>query len=330
MVTIHSQFYKPDTNEQQTNQIVDVTQWSLGDLSPYAEGTRDKFLIYAPNQTAYPFLLPGHKYLLKKTYVEKSGTILFEQFWNEIIAYKLGRTLNIRVPPAFIACYKSDDIPLFYGCLIEWFYDYEGEEKDTSLRGGDIITRYIENYDEKKGEQHNFQTVTQIFEDEKVENWIEDWAEILLFDAIIGNTDRHHDNWQIIEYKAKEKKRCSPAFDNGTSLSYRIRNEHIDIRPQQLEKRVRHGYHHMRWQQGDLKQAHHFELLQNIISRFPEARGVYQRILNNILQPAYDDIMSLTKFALEDPRYQLSEKRAEFIIEQIKFRINYAKKVLDL
>ncbi len=328
MVTTHSQFYKSGESEQQTNQIVDVTQWSIGDLSPYAEGTRDKFLTYSPNQADYPFLLPHHKYLLKKTYVEKSGTILFEQFWNEIIAYKLGRALNVKVPPAFIACYRHNDTPLFYGCLIEWFYDYEGQ--DVSLRGGDIITRYIENYDEKKGKQHNFQTIIQIFEDEKVENWLEGWAEILLFDAIIGNTDRHHDNWQIVAYKKEKKKRCSPAFDNGTSLSYRIRNEHIDISPHQLKKRVRNGYHHMRWKQDDPKEAHHFELLQKIASQFPEAQYVYHRILNNILQPAFDDIMLLTEFTLEDARYQLSEKRAEFIIEQIKFRVNYAREVLNL
>ena len=57
----------------------------------------------------YPFLIKGHRYLYKKTFDRKGKdgnppTIFYEQFWIEIIAYKLGRFLGIEVPPTFLAC----------------------------------------------------------------------------------------------------------------------------------------------------------------------------------------------------------------------------------
>ena len=47
--------------------------------------------------------------------------------------------------------------------------------------------------------------------------------ELLAFDALIGGTDRHYNNWGILE-KADtgEFIRLSPAFDNGISLLWKI------------------------------------------------------------------------------------------------------------
>jgi hypothetical protein len=54
------------------------------------------------------------------------------------------------------------------------------------------------------------------------------WAKALTFDALIGNTDRHQDNWGIIITRQTEapnkikKMRISPVFDNGTSMGHEI------------------------------------------------------------------------------------------------------------
>jgi hypothetical protein len=266
--------------------------------------------------------------LLKRTYAESSGTILYEQFWNEIIAYKLGRALNIPVPPAFVAYYQRAGFEPFYGCLIEWFYDYG--TNDESLRGGHIITRYIEGYDTKKGEKHNFQSLEQIFAAEQVENWLHDLTKILLLDAIIGNTDRHQDNWQIINYSLEHKRLLSPAFDNGTSLGFKIRNEHLDGWLNKLPKMAKNGYHHMKWQIDDAAQANHFELLQLLIAKHPASKAIMAEVLAHDIAPAFEEIAALTKFDLLDARYALTSQRADFIIKFLDFRYNYAKKLLYL
>lgn len=327
MFTTQSQFHKPAATEQTHAQIVDVSNWSIGDLTPYSEGARDKALLESPRAASWPFIIPNHKYLLKRTYAESTGTILYEQFWNEIIAYKLGRALGVAVPPAFVAHYQRAGEP-FYGSLIEWFYDYG--TNDESLRGGHIITRYIQGYDTKKGERHNFQTLEQIFTTEQVENWLHDLTKILLFDAIIGNTDRHQDNWQIINYSLEQKRLLSPAFDNGTSMGYKIRNDHLDGWLNKLPKMAKNGYHHMKWQIDDAAQANHFELLQLLIAKHSESKAVMLEVLAHDIAPAFEQIAALTKFDLQDARYKLSHKRADFIIKFLQFRYNHAKELLDI
>jgi len=300
--------------------VVDVSDWFIGDLQPYSEGARDKALLYKPSVPPFDFLLPNHRYLLKKTYQEKSGTILYEQYWNEIIAYHLGRLLNIAVPPAFVA-HNGD----YYGVLIEWFYGYQGE--DLSRRGGEVIVNYIDNYDTTKGGKHNWQAIETIFETEKVENWLHEWVQILCFDAIIGNTDRHQDNWQIVDYLASGKRSLSPAFDNGTSLGYNIRADHIPNWLNKLPKMVKNGYHHMKWQESDEKQANHFELLEKIVGKHPNVLDIVKEIAALDISPLQKQIVQLTEFELKDPAYQLSNVRADFIWQLLSFRMNHLKEL---
>ncbi len=340
MFTSKSQFYNNSETEQKPNQVVDVSDWSIGDLSPYREGTRDKSLVVSPVaiNSNYPFILPEHSYLLKKSYrVEKTGNILHYQFWNEIIAYKLGRALGVKVPPAFVARYNKAGNESFYGSLIEWFYNYDDGVKDNVKRGSEIIIWYIAGYDVEKGEAHNLQTVMKIFEDEQVQDWLKDLTEMLTLDAIIGNTDRHQDNWQIIDYALAQKRLLSPAFDNGTSLCYNIREEQVDKWlgndwKNKQASQIKNGYHHMKWQLYDNKPANHkpdnhFTLLQKMVGQFPECLSTIQNVINQDISGFLEEIDSLCEFEILDERYKLSNKRADFIKRIIEYRLQHAKEL---
>lgn len=324
----YSQFYKSKETEQKPNAVVDITGWSIGELSPYQEGARDKGIVESPDKLSYKFLVPKHKYLLKKAYAEESGAVLHWQFWNEIIAYKVGRILGIPVPPAFVGYYGRDDgSEPYYGALIEWFYDY-GDSKDTSYRGGDLIGKYILGYERCKGAQHNFKTIIKICTDYNVEDCLKTWTEILLFDAIIANTDRHHDNWQIIKYSDDTRYYLSPAFDNGTSMGYNFRPQHLKSKSHELEQYLKRGYHHMKWALSDNKSAGHLELLQKLRYHFPETLGYMKNIFDIDILTVTEDIENLTKFTINDERYKLSKERAGYIIELIVYRFNSIKREL--
>ncbi|MGB7964118.1 MAG: HipA domain-containing protein, partial [Propionicimonas sp.] len=45
------------------------------------------------------------------------------------------------------------------------------------------------------------------------------FAGLLVLDALIANTDRHHENWGIIE----ETRRLAPSYDHGASLGFNVR-----------------------------------------------------------------------------------------------------------
>lgn len=336
----NSQFYKPDNTEQKPDEVVDITGWAIGNsFKYYPDGTRAKFEVFCTSETPYQFLNPQHRYLFKKTFqYKKSGTIIYEQFWTEIIAYKLGRILGIEVPPVFLAKYNDPVKGLSYASLIEWYYNYPNDDAYCVVsRGGDFMSLIIPAYDRKKGELHNFETITTTFTQVcNVKQWQQKWAEILLFDAIIGNTDRHQENWEVYTNvkgglsKNPIEQRLSPAFDNGTSMGYQIQNQDFKKQLSNLDAYINKGTHHMKWAFGDTKNAGHFELLQKLVDKFPEMESVIKDKLGIDITAIYNDILQLTEFKLEDSRYSLTKERANFIIKLIEFRYNKAKKMFGV
>lgn len=331
----YSQFYKPENTEQKLTDLVDITDWAIGgSFAYYPDGSRAKFEVFCPSNIDYSFLIPNHRYLFKKTFERKSGIIFYEQFWTEIIAYKLGRILNIEVPPAFIACY-TDPVrkTLEYASLIEWYYNYPGAVECRIDRGGDFMSRALPAYDREKGKQHNFQTILQIFNDWlHIANWKQKWAEILLFDTIIGNTDRHQENWEVYAHFDKNGdliEALSPAFDNGTSMGYEILSKDLQQKLSILESYVSKGTHHMKWELADTKNAGHFELLEKLVCKFPETESVIRSKINVDISALASVVSQLTQFTLQDQRYALSKERADFIIELIKFRFNKIKEIFN-
>lgn len=327
----HSIFYKGFS--QSRLEVVDITDWQeLGEPNHYPHGTRSKFEIYCPKGNNFPFLIPEHRYLYKKTFQRKNkktnehGHIHYEQFWCEIIAYILGRHLGIEVPPSFVACRKVDEV-IEYASLCEWFYSYPSSPDSNVETGGDLMTLFIQNYDRKKGEQHNFETICKACEDKKVINWQVDLIKILLLDTIIGNTDRHQENWEIISNK--EGIYLSPAFDNGTSLGYQFLNEDIDNKLNRLNANINNRTHHLKWKLNDEKKCKHFDLLKLLAEKYPFYLDTMKNIVNIDCNAAFNEIKELCNFDIQNEKYQLTRQRADFICEQIRARLRAANEILN-
>jgi len=89
---------------QGLDQIVDVGTWPESEMySPYPEGSRVKRLYSCPSPRTFDWLIEGHKYLFKE-----SSHRYPEQFWIEILAYRIGTAMDISVPPAFVALNNED------------------------------------------------------------------------------------------------------------------------------------------------------------------------------------------------------------------------------
>jgi len=196
------------------------------------------------------------------------------------------------------------------------------------------MSRAIPDYDRKKGKLHNFETITTIFTSWiHVDNWQQKWAEILLFDAIIGNTDRHQENWEIYSYVSKDGKlieELSPAFDNGTSMGYDILSKNISKKLSNLEAYINKGTHHMMWLTSDAKHAGHFELLQKLVAKFPETKQLIITKLQIDISAISQDILQLTEFNIHNLLYKLTEERANFIIKLIEVRYTKLRKTFNV
>ena len=203
--------------------LIDVSLWALDDeYGIYPFGARDKSLLISP-ENKQTYIINNHRYLFKESFSRYP-----HQFWCEVIAYHIGCLLGVNVPKAIPAIRKVNGKTV-YGALIEWFLSYSVNEgqKQTLWHGGEWMKAIRPDYDTAKGKQHNLENVLTICKI-LTRNYYEYWLKTLFFDSVIGNTDRHHDNWGFIfdssESVPPKKYKCklSPVFDNGTSLGHEI------------------------------------------------------------------------------------------------------------
>lgn len=66
------------------------------------------------------------------------------------------------------------------------------------------------------------------------------FAGYLMLDALVGNTDRHHENWAIIDFTgdAEDPLHLSPSFDHASSLGRELLDSKIDAYASQLPQSV--------------------------------------------------------------------------------------------
>jgi hypothetical protein len=232
--------------------------------------------------------------------------------------------MGVPVPPAF-AAYDSKRNQS--GTLIEWFLNpipLLGDEIYTP--GGDYCQQYIESFDRKKGKQHNFETIAQIFNELDSLDWKNDWAKILLFDALIGNTDRHQDNWGIIvtpqqgNLASNKKMRISPVFDNGTSMGHEISSAKFKNYEDSsnIERYVSKGRHHMKWSINDTMPMEHVNMLKKFTKEYPETHQLMIECLNNINPEDFKSILDML-VAFNVP-VRLTAERADFMLRLLQFR----------
>ena len=210
--------------------IVIDDNWKRDDTyeGVYPSGARVKDAYFSPEIPENQVIKPNWRYLFKL-----SSHRYPWQFWCEIIAYRFGCLIGVDVPPAHIGHnkrYGKEGVDT-YAALIEWFYD---DTKKGYISGGRVMMRFVEGFDPKKGEKHNFKTIRDELDLSGDDNMLKYWAGVLTFDTLIGNLDRHQDNWGIIYERSGKQSapsvtlHMSPAFDNGTALGHEILEEKMD------------------------------------------------------------------------------------------------------
>jgi hypothetical protein len=228
----------------------------------FPKGARSKSVFHSSGEVLHDFLIPNYRYLFKES-IERHPA----QYWSEIVAYRVSQFLDVNVPPAFVATYKDNQTGrVVSGALIEWFYDTKNPSFLEYKEAGDFLSLMRPGFDRKKGKDHNFQDnvwfLNALSKHDKFimsKHWLAEYLSMFLFDIIIGNTDRHQDNWGVIIEKTDTKKgkvRLSPAYDNGTSLGYEILDDKIPqfiTNAQQRLAYIYRGKHHIKNMYGGIR-----------------------------------------------------------------------------
>lgn len=155
-------------------EIYNISDWSYKNWIGTG-GTRDKVFIENPED--------GKVYFFKES-IERYPS----EFWAEIISSKIGQHLGFNVLD-----YNIGIMGVTLGCICESMINQTSEELE---HGVNLLKESVPNFKLTDRPQIGFNEVEESFRNYK--GFINSFIEILVFDAIIGNQDRHSENWAII------------------------------------------------------------------------------------------------------------------------------------
>ena len=189
-------------------------------IDPESMGSKEKFWYRDP------FDETGKAWLFK---YPRSGS---GEHWAEKIAAAVAEVLEIPHARVELAVCRGTR-----GTITESFVASD----ETLVHGNELLALAISDYNPdqiRRPPRHNVDNILRILEDvctgtdpgfsDKLKT---QFANYLILDALIGNTDRHHENWGVLlDAHEDTLLALAPSFDHASSLG----REHSD------ERRIRH------------------------------------------------------------------------------------------
>lgn len=230
-------------------------------------GTRDKAVVEDPSD--------GQLYFFKTSLKKKEKDYTYE-FWSEVIASEVGQMLGFNTLRYDVAAYKQR-----LGCLSKLMIN---PSKEQLIEGYKWINLYQNTYDAEDRNAYTFQVIDAALNGLfKGKGFSESLISALVFDSIIGNEDRHQENWGIIvSTEITEESRgfiftkktpvpkiaykFAPIYDSGSSLGRELREEKVNqmlTDKVQLEAYINRGQSEIHWE-GEIGKQKHFDLLNKI------------------------------------------------------------------
>ena len=280
--------------------VIDLSEWRPDeDFAYHPIGSKPKRNYICPADSDHPFLIPGHTYLFKVAKGWRAG-----QMWSEALAYQIGASAGLDVPPCFIAHEPRTGET---GALIEFFVGYPGRANPERLiHGADLLQG--RGFTAGADRPHNLFTNIDVCAELGLPG--EWWTRLIVFDAFIGNTDRHTENWGVLGDTCN-RYRMAPVFDNGTSLGYQQPDPKLDALDERaLDKFIRGGTHHMSWALANETRTRHMDLLLNVAGRLPEVVAAVDSMIHSCRAQVDAATDACTKLEVE-PRFR--PERANFV-----------------
>lgn len=177
------------------------------------------------------------------------------EHWAEKVASEIAELMGLPTHQALIATYEGH-----LGCAVRSFL----KPGQTLVHGNELMAGAIEGYDKSKHRgqaDHNFDNIVTTLErrfspPEVRRNVSLRFVGYLILDALVGNTDRHHENWGVVQTSTIKDKReskslvislrtgLSPTFDHASSLGRELLDDarlRLLADPAALRRYIRKG-----------------------------------------------------------------------------------------
>lgn len=193
--------------------IVPITEQMIRYDEPM--GSKDKFWCELPNN-----LCGGGHWLLKQPRNEPGKA----EHVAEKIACEVCNLLQVECAEVQLAEFQG-----IRGTVARDFR----EPREILVHGNEVIAGRVTDYDphrKRRTNDHTWERIRQAITSvcaDRCDRDLADFAGYLVIDALIGNTDRHHENWGLLRRTelGSATHRLAPSFDHASSLGREMRDD---------------------------------------------------------------------------------------------------------
>lgn len=198
--------------------------------------------------------------------------------WAEKIASELAQLIDVSAARVELAEYAGRR-----GCLS---LSFVGED-ESLVHGNEILAGQIVGYERQKRlrqSDHTFDNIVAavrklVNDAPGYPDVLRDLARYLVFDALICNTDRHHENWGFLtRFEETEPEKwmmhlqVAPSFDHASSLGRELRDNRRQalLLGNRIDNYARRGRGGIYWRNTDAHGANPIQLVEILVRQFPD------------------------------------------------------------
>lgn len=219
------------------------------------------------------------------------------EHWAEKVAYEIARILAIPCAEVQLAAFKN-----VLGSCSKSFINRT--VKTEMIHGNEIMAGRFSHYKKEKKygqKDHTFDNIVVAINNtgtkKEAELALSQFFGYLLLDALIGNTDRHHENWAYLRWPDKQMRThyvIGPSFDHASSLG----RELLDTKREKIlaEERVEfysnNGKGAIYENQNSKYGLNPIELLQYAHEKYPDLLSIWIERLKSVSPEKYAEVLS--------------------------------------
>lgn len=257
--------------------------------------------------------------------------------WAEKLASEIATVLGINAAHVELASFEGQA-----GCAVRSFVDRE--EGEVLLHGNEILAGQVLGYDKYKQQRQSDHTLANIRQAiEKVfpdpahhRSILMELARYMVLDALIANTDRHHENWGLLlkpgaktvsetgQGHIELKVMVAPTYDHASSLGRELRDERRTalLEANGVGDYVRRGHGGIYLSSASTRGECPLGLLEAGVGNYPDIFGPALKQVCEI------DVNLLTGFVSQVPASRMSAPARAFAIEVLSYSLRALKSLL--